>query len=400
MADFSNLAVTRNGSILFADVQAGAVLIPTRIVLGSGDMPAGATSETMTAVVTPVKSLDINKRKRSPDGLATFGGMYTNADVAEPFYFREQALFCRAEYRDTSGNVTKSVDEVLFAYGNAGNTADYMPAYGTNTAVERQIDIVVWIGNTATVELSVESGVFVTVAQAQSLVNAHTQNKENPHSVTKDQVGLGNVPNVTPENQTPVFSNDYGSITVKDGVTSFANIVNGDKLGEMFQKLRTAVYVLISHINGSNPHKITTKTIGAADAAHTHQATDVEGTLGIANGGTDATTAEDARKKLGAAATITGAVSSVAYKDLTASRVLVSDENGKVDESAVTATELTYLDGVTSNVQTQLNSKVAKSADGQKALFASGVTVLSSHQYGDTLPTTGVKGQIFFKRVK
>ena len=56
---------------------------------------------------------------------------------------------------------------------------------------------------------------------------------------------------------------------------------------------------------------------------------------------------------------ITGAASSIITSNLTASRALVSDTNGKVAVSAVTSTELGYLDGVTSNVQTQLNGKAA-----------------------------------------
>lgn len=38
-------------------------------------------------------------------------------------------------------------------------------------------------------------------------------------------------------------------------------------------------------------------------------------------------------------------------------------------------------------------------ATGLANLFASGATVLSSFQYGDTLPSAGTKGRIFFKRV-
>lgn len=46
---------------------------------------------------------------------------------------------------------------------------------------------------------------------------------------------------------------------------------------------------------------------------------------------------------------------------LTASRALVSDSNGHPTVSTVTSTELGYLDGVTSNIQTQLNGKAASS---------------------------------------
>ena len=56
---------------------------------------------------------------------------------------------------------------------------------------------------------------------------------------------------------------------------------------------------------------------------------------------------------------IDGAASTITDSNLTANRALISDGSGKVDVSAVTSTELGYLDGVTSNIQTQLNSKLS-----------------------------------------
>ena len=46
--------------------------------------------------------------------------------------------------------------------------------------------------------------------------------------------------------------------------------------------------------------------------------------------------------------------------DLTASRALVSDGSGDVSVSAVTSTEIGYLDGVTSAIQTQIDTKASK----------------------------------------
>ena len=107
------------------------------------------------------------------------------------------------------------------------------------------------------------------------------------------------------------------------------------------------------------------------------------GTLPITRGGTGAATAAAARTALGAAAAshthttaqitglddalegkqgaITGGASTITEDNLTASRALVSNSSGKVAASAVTATELGYLDGVTSAIQTQLNGKAASS---------------------------------------
>lgn len=57
---------------------------------------------------------------------------------------------------------------------------------------------------------------------------------------------------------------------------------------------------------------------------------------------------------------VVGGASTITKDNLTASRALVSNSSGKVDVSSVTSTELGYLDGVTSNVQTQLNGKQQK----------------------------------------
>ena len=56
--------------------------------------------------------------------------------------------------------------------------------------------------------------------------------------------------------------------------------------------------------------------------------------------------------------TVVGGASTITEDNLTASRALVSNSSGKVAVSTVTSTELGYLDGVTSNVQTQLDKKL------------------------------------------
>lgn len=60
----------------------------------------------------------------------------------------------------------------------------------------------------------------------------------------------------------------------------------------------------------------------------------------------------------GKEATITGAATTITGSDLTASRVLESDVSGKVAASATTSTELGYLSGVTSAIQTQMDAKL------------------------------------------
>ena len=58
--------------------------------------------------------------------------------------------------------------------------------------------------------------------------------------------------------------------------------------------------------------------------------------------------------------TITGAATSITSSNLSSNRALVSNASGKVGTSTVTSTELGYLSGATSNIQTQLNNKQAQ----------------------------------------
>lgn len=55
--------------------------------------------------------------------------------------------------------------------------------------------------------------------------------------------------------------------------------------------------------------------------------------------------------------TITGAATTITSSNLTASRALQSNASGKVEVSTVTSTELGYVSGVTSGLQSQLNDK-------------------------------------------
>lgn len=71
---------------------------------------------------------------------------------------------------------------------------------------------------------------------------------------------------------------------------------------------------------------------------------------------------------------------------------LESEINGKLD---------TKFDKPTNNIVPIANGGTGSSdgVTGLKNLFAAGITVLSSYQYGDELPAAGTVGRIFFKRL-
>lgn len=87
---------------------------------------------------------------------------------------------------------------------------------------------------------------------------------------------------------------------------------------------------------------------------------------------------------------IVGGASTITEDNLTANRVLVSNSSGKVDVSGVTSTELSYLSGITSKVQDQIDGKVNKSGDTMTGTLTVGSASLQTNGYvtGTWLKTT------------
>lgn len=90
--------------------------------------------------------------------------------------------------------------------------------------------------------------------------NAHYQNNENPHNVTKAQVGLGNVPNVTTNDQTPTY----------EQAGTLDRLQSGEKMSVAFGKIGRAISDFIDHLaNKQNPHNVTKELVGLGNADNT-----------------------------------------------------------------------------------------------------------------------------------
>ena len=148
MSAFFDNNITDVGRFLWQEMQAGGVFIPTKIVIGSGYIPAGKTTRTITDVVSPVKEIKLNKKSKMPNGDFIIGGIFTNEEITEPFYYRELSLYAKVQKPD--GTFTA---ETLYSYGNAGNSAEIIPAYSTETSIERQLDLLTYIGNDTEVKI-------------------------------------------------------------------------------------------------------------------------------------------------------------------------------------------------------------------------------------------------------
>ena len=80
---------------------------------------------------------------------------------------------------------------------------------------------------------------------------------------------------------------------------------------------------------------------------------------------------------------------------LTPSKVAVSDAEGKLLASAISVAELGHLNGVSSNIQTQLNGKLGASATAVNSTKWSGRQCF----VGSSIPSGAIDGDIWFKVV-
>ena len=98
----------------------------------------------------------------------------------------------------------------------------------------------------------------------------------------------------------------------------------------------------------------------------------------------DAQTQIDAKQ-----ATITGAATTITSANLTASRAVISNASGKVAVSSVTDTELGYVSGVTSAIQTQIDGKQASLVSGTNIKTINSTSLLGSGNIS-VAPASGI----------
>ena len=109
--------------------------------------------------------------------------------------------------------------------------------------------------------------------QIDEALSDHLASTENPHAVTKEQVGLGKVDN-TSDADKPVSTLQKTAIEEAKKAGTDAQTTIGNHVA-----------------NKENPHGVTAEQVGAAEEDHEHSAADISsGTFPVARGGTGKTT--------------------------------------------------------------------------------------------------------------
>lgn len=251
----------------------------TRFKIGNGEL-GDKDQATLTDIINPIVEFPITSADASNEGYVELSGYFDSGDITSDFRWRELGIFAKGE------------DEVeqLYAYVNDDENAGILKADSEDVVVEQNVSVIVAIGTAENVTALISPSALYAPKED---FDKHVQNRENPHRVTAEMLGLGNVPNVSTNEQVVTYK------TPTDETTKA--LTPGETMQQAFEKISRAILNLIGHIaNKKNPHGVTAAQAGAAAKTHNHGAADINsGILGVQRGGTGVGTIEELRAFLG-----------------------------------------------------------------------------------------------------
>ncbi len=152
MATFGQLTITNAGLALLAKAQTGTAVQFTRLAIGDGE-PGATDPATLTALVNRLQWVTISSITRDGTNV-TAAGTFNNQGATESFYFREIGLFAQDPQEG----------EILYAYGNAGETADEIPAEGSQV-IERTVSITTVLSTEIALTVELVSGAYLLASE-------------------------------------------------------------------------------------------------------------------------------------------------------------------------------------------------------------------------------------------
>lgn len=248
---WENTVITNAGIELLKNALSGGTITVTAIKSGAGKVDVSAL-KSQTAVSSIKQSGTVQGVTKTNETIK-IGVLFSNAGLSAGYSMTQLGIYAKG----STGS------EVLFAISQS-ITGKEVPAESAMPSWSLVHNFYIKLNNDVTMTATVDPEGCVTFETMQTALNTHTGNKSNPHSVTKSQVGLGNVPNVATNDQTPTYSD----------TTTLVTLSSGEKISIAFAKIKLAITTLINHLaNKSNPHGVTKSQVGLGNVENKSSAT-------------------------------------------------------------------------------------------------------------------------------
>ena len=243
--------LTNAGRALLIRALAGEQLTFTRMALGSGTLGAAQDPDDLTALIHEEMSLTPAELDASQEGLLSITTDFNSEDVPRDFKWRELGIFAKG----SEDNI-----ELLYAYANDGDNAGTLKVITTDIQTEQTLTVVVEV--TGVEDVSAIFNPHPAYAPAITLTG-HMNNYSNPHQVTKEQIGLGQVINKKPDDLPITYIENNSNILSSNPFHS------GYTLSNIVYYLHRFCNTFFSHAwNQTNPHKVTKTQVGLGNVVN------------------------------------------------------------------------------------------------------------------------------------
>ena len=253
---WNEAVVTAAGIELLARCLTGGNVVISKAV-GGESVSAALSLMALKSIGEPCHELNLF-RIENEGGRIVVNLRVQNKGLSEEYTLRQIGLFARLEGDES---------DVLFAVIQ-DSVGEVIPKESDNPEFLTEFDFVIPVSNADKISVEIVPDTFATaedIVRVEKELGDHFSDKGNPHGVTKAQVGLGNVPDVATNDQTPTYT----------AAVSLGELTGGEKLSIAFGKIAKAVKELISHI-ADNVRHITaaerTDWNSKAAGNHTHLA--------------------------------------------------------------------------------------------------------------------------------
>ncbi len=186
---WNGLNLTVNGRNALSHAQVSGEMSIKSIVIGDGNPPDNFnTQEGLVHQLYEIEELKIDVKEDGCELTADF------PKVGNDYYFREIGVI-----------VTSKGKDILYVYDNCGSDAQLI-VNSDAEATEKRVRLFLKISDVQNITVQTPSILYVSYDEFEKVaehLTDHINNTDNPHQVTKEHVGLGNVDN-TADSEKPV----------------------------------------------------------------------------------------------------------------------------------------------------------------------------------------------------
>lgn len=216
--------LTNEGAALMTQAVSGKNLIFTRAEAGTGYSSSPAM---LTQVIGSLQTLDMSVTHEGSDVRITC--FLTNRELEQGYTLKQLGIYAR---------LAETEADTLVVIGQQYSGEMIHPfADG-----EAEYEFVILMKASGTSSITVESGAGSLVTKRE--LNAHVNRMDNPHGVTKEDIGLDKVPNLTVDDMAPSFMEAEKRENVRSGEKS--TILWG-KVRKWLSDLKSGAFAIIAN---------------------------------------------------------------------------------------------------------------------------------------------------------